>query len=834
MVQAFKVLFATDADYAELITDILAECECKGNLYSVIHNCFSKIIKEDNVELSLCLPSKRPGGNKKLLEVFRLSLDTNTAKDFLFSSKPLAASLIKKTFNRREACKNFMPLIEVLTNNHCRDVGNLSGLINWYRAKFVSGLRRLYKLSSSPYWLINTFGANESSFVFVSCHYFFIDCVCTIDTLSHLSFLFDQERGTPLATISTFQELSKTFNDSKFLTKVPTFFNYVQNKLNRDDIESACLDECIDQFRSQLVLSDQDLVHYIYLSFFQCLNRKSFYSYSMNTCPNQLAALKSDSLLVENMDVDFKKKMSTYYNKETYLSHHIKIRHIFLKHEMPGYSNTCTASVDRRDTLLFWSGEIGQVSGMLHEINEACPDAGLSEDLQGFLDLAASGVVHSSLGDPKCFISQDCETLKMPVFRCEFLNKHYFITTWQDNISQFWIDNICYPDNEKLLHDPDEALNRCISYTDLYFSLQTLKDQMYISRHEYFNPKLPVFNWVLDFDLELQEQILSFEEIYKICTTIRESIIDILKLLGQVEDSHQVYFFKSACPKNIEGLEFNEQPFCICRQKLGMRVVTPFPKGVTIIGSKNMIELTNILNRLIKLNEHVTKVHNNIKNAKGPFDTGIYNKGRCIRLPHTYKVERNGRLERCLKMLICHPIREQRLNYVKNALTLKNLLHHSLPYEHDTHFKTIYLIEDVNENFLNKQTKKHLPPKQKNVLTILQSLIHEDVIDLVTQRVWPKCIEVIKDCMPDDKVHQFQRVMFHTSGQNIIHIKPERGSNFKCLKYNHRGNSKTVRVFLILHLHSQTKLVLTFMSQCFTNKCNNNRPTAHFSVSIDI
>lgn len=830
---AVKVLFASDSDYAEFIADTLTDVKSSACIYSVIHNCYGRRI-QGAIKISLCLPAKRPGSNK-CLEVFKIQLPAQEATRFLFYGEQLSAKLISQSYSRAAAFSTFVPILEVLGVKCQRN--EMKSIIVWNRIKFVAALRKMFKMSTSPYWLINTFGSYENHFILVCCHYFFVSHICTVDTLGHIALLFEKNKGKSLVSVATFQELSFIFNQSLILSKVEDFYKYVELKLQRDSQESRAIDRCVNEFRGQLVLSNQDLVHYIYLAFFQCLNNQKFITYSTQSKPEHLSELlRSPPVLVENINNDFKHKMATYYNKQTYLSNYVFIRDVTLK-QVEGYSDKCLGPNEA--AFKCWCGESSQVSELMHNINEEYPDIQLTEEFQGLLELAASGSRPSPLGDPKGYLSEDCENAVFPVYRCEFLNKHYFLAVYKDNISFFWQKSIFLPTRSLLEMASDFDLTRSISYSDFYYSMNSLKEQTQISRHEYFNSKLPVFNWVLDLDLPISgEGFLSAEEIWHLCLAIREAILDIMAyLFGHVEPNHQVYFFKSACSNLFEldpEQQIQENVYCTCKDKLGMRVITSFPHGVCVKGSQPMIQLTKILNRVVKLNSAKFKCCAQLQDLDGPFDTGIYNRGRSIRLPHTFKVAKSGRLERQLKIFICHPFPQERLAYVQNCLRLNRLLHHSRCYDWDKPIKTIYWVQDSNENFLYQQTQKQLPAKFLKVVSFIEERKDTTIVTYVSSKIWPRCYHTIKSYMPDDRLQQFARVSFSPTNQCIIQVRPERGSNFRCLRYNHRGGSKTVRVFLTLHLNRESKLVVTFMSQCFANKCNNNKPVAHFSVTVDL
>ncbi|AAC58103.1 primase [Alcelaphine gammaherpesvirus 1] len=836
MTRVVKALFAADTDCAELLADILTGQNNSGSLYCLLHNCRPEDVSWEVTRLSLCLPVRRPGGAEgRCAEVFKIKLPTEEAGQFLFNCGSLSAKQVYESYSKRAAYETFQPILEVLGLSG--DEYSIKNAVTWGRGKFVASLRKYFKLTTSPHWFINTFGAFENHFVLVSsCYYFFPVSVSTVDTLCHLAMLYSSKKGCPLSSITTLRELGAVATQSPALDRVENFYLYVCDKLARDTLECEAVDRCINEFRGQLMLSDQDLVHYIYLSFFQCFNNQKFLAYSQCTNPCNLnTTMLREPMLVANIDSDFKHKMATYYNKNTYLSNYVLLRGIHL-HPVVGYGQECLRSAHATGGHSIWWGESHQVSDMLKTINVEYPDICLHEEFRGLMDLAAITDRCSIFGNPIHYLT-DCATSgAIPIYRSELSHRHYFLAVFSDDIEYFWKKTIFLPPESFCLGAQDTMLTRAITYTEMHCSMSSVAEQIHVSRHEYFNPKLPVFNWVLDLDLPISEGNLHIDSIYSLCLLIRESVLDILKLLGPVEPDHEVFFFKSACINLCDPGEASWRPstFCTCTEKLGMRVVTRFPPGICLKGSEPLTQLTKILNRVIKLGCGSLLNLSAFQLSNGPFDVGIYGRGRSIRLPHTYKVGKCGQLERLLKLFVCHPEATDKFPYLQNSLKLNRLLHHAQSQDPRGPLKIIYRVEDINEDFLYKHTQKQLPVKHEAVIPSIERLLDTSLNCFLLSKVWPKCFGTIRSYMSEEKLQQFSRVVFHPTNHCIVQVRPDRGNNFKCLRYNHRGSSKSVRVFLILHLKEETKLIVTFMSQCFANKCQSNKAMAHFSVFVDL
>nr|CAC84352.1 primase [Saimiriine gammaherpesvirus 2] len=822
----FKVLFATDGDSAEIITDILTGTGTNAFIYSVLHNCYI-YPTEVKIVLILCLPAKKPSGGDKCLEVFQLHIDTELAIPFLFYTKPLKANDLHKYINFKAARKNFKPILDIISTNkpspktHNSDI---KSKIVWFRAKFVNSLRKLYKISSSPYWMITTFGSFEVPFLLTAIFYFFEQHNCTINTIFHLSSLFEKKLGTSLIAITTFEELGGVCSTSDYLKTAPAFINYCHIKLARDSLESQAIDTSINTLRGQLMLSNQDLVHYIYLSFFQCLNKDIFIKYSHLTNSDNIHFVPETEVLAQSLDENFRNDMLTYYNKSTYLKTYITHKCIHLP-DLIGYApQDCTSFV-------YWAGQSKNVHNLLNVINTTHPHINISEDLNGLLDLAAIDSAFNVDNLKDCIFN---ESQKVPVYRCEFLNKTYFVIVQNDILKNVWSTDVLMPMQENWYMLKDTEITSNISYKETFTSMLTLRDQLKISRHEYFNPRLPVFNLVLDLDLHIHTSEREIDEIYNLCCTLRSLILETLQLLGPVDiDTHHVYFFKSACEKPENWLDNKELKFCYCTKKLGFRIITPLPAGVVLLGSNPVISFVNILNRTIKIDKKLLATYPLVMETDGPFDVGIYHKGRCVRIPHTYKVNSSGRLERLLKLFVCHPHVNNKLQYVMDSFNINNLLYHSPNPEKVKQLKAVYDIADTNENFILQKAQAQLPQTNHNAVERIESASHMSITDWVAEFAWPRLFELIKLYLSEEKVSQFYHVSFAASTGNIIKIISLSG-NFSCLNFKHKLKTQSVRIFLSLHLTPDNCVTLTLMSQCFASKCNSNKCIAHMSVRVPI
>ncbi len=194
-----------------------------------------------------------------------------------------------------------------------------------------------------------------------------------------------------------------------------------------------------------------------------------------------------------------------------------------------------------------------------------------------------------------------------------------------------------------------------------------------------------------------------------------------MRRLGPVSRAHPVYFFKSACPPADPDNMEDVLPFCICTGKLGFRVITPLPRGHAIVGTSAVQGFVSVLQKLMGLTACLRRMRHKIKEIGAPlFDSGVYHAGRCIRLPHTYKVDRGGGLSRQLRLFVCHPEEEDKHSYVKNALNIQNLLHHSLHVGWPAPKTFCYHIADDGRDYLIQRTRETLPPTVENVCAMIE------------------------------------------------------------------------------------------------------------------
>ncbi len=145
-------------------------------------------------------------------------------------------------------------------------------------------------------------------------------------------------------------------------------------------------------------------------------------------------------------------------------------------------------------------------------------------------------------------------------------------------------------------------------------------------------------------------------------------------------------------------------PFCICTGKLGFRVITPLPRGHAIVGTSAVQGFVSVLQKLMGLTACLRRMRHKIKEIGAPlFDSGVYHAGRCIRLPHTYKVDRGGGLSRQLRLFVCHPEEEDKHSYVTAMLRMPSTFKTSY-ITHCTWCSSLPSIGSISQSVLVSET----------------------------------------------------------------------------------------------------------------------------------
>ncbi|AAB66413.1 DNA replication protein [Murine herpesvirus strain 4556] len=815
-----RCIFSTDIDVIDAVVNLIThEGATEYKFTSLIHDCFSISGLKNISSISMCLPLNRPNKEKKYFELFKVDISCDDAKQFLFNGRPLTSGQVASCLDYSHLKAQILPILKLIMSldNRGEKEGTFLEMVRWYQSKLINFLRKLLKTTSSTQWFITTFGQDDLTFTLVIASYYFYKHACTVETLMHLARLFCGELGHSLIDVSSLQELGLFFSSSSILDSVPLFAEYVETKLNIDTLENEKIDQMINEIRGGLLLSNKDIVQFVYLAFYACFNKTAFLEFIGKTSPDNINTYSSEILHLKLCD-EFLDKMSSYYNKEKYIHTHLLTKVV----RVPGAS--LGSYGDTPGTLQAWFGQTSDLTALFDSINEDFPFYSSESSLKELLKLAS--LSPQELDNPKDILFP--EKPICPTYRSEFKNKTYFVMVATDSIEDYWKKHVIFPHSINLDELTDVRITELLTYCVNGCTSNTVEDNLMVSRHEYFNPHLPIYNVILDFDLPVEVPGYKIEDIYNLCLQIRQDIITVLSTILNLEmpPSHPVYFFKSECNSDIY---MEPRPFCTCSKKIGLRIITPLPMRHAIVGATPLITLARVINRTIRLNKRVCELFPSISSTEFLFDTGIYSQGRCIRLPHTYKFTSTGLPERLLKLFVCHPFPDK-TSYVKNSFVLTNLLYHSTSEDlRSGDYNLILDIRDKDEDFLSCKTVASLP---KNSLDIdkLEDILGCPVQSWIDTTLWPLFCEQLVKYLPQKNANELNNISFNVVSNNMLQLKPRRGPGFSCLTHQHRTKSHNVRLFITLGKFSRDVITATLMSQCFANKCNNNKPVTHCTV----
>lgn len=468
----------------------------------------------------------------------------------------------------------------------------------------------------------------------------------------------------------------------------------------------------------------------------------------------------------------------------------------------------------------------------------------------------------------------------IPVFRVEMADKkHVFCSISSENWNKKMLpkDLIKHIPSEYI---SDEAITDTIWLTEDITPCSEVGEQLYRTRHELFNEHLPVFNFIGDVDLKLREDTCGIEKkfFFDLCRSIRKTLIEAWSHIFPDIDkkSHPIFFFKSACQPvssvTPDDAEYDFEPqFCVCRKKLGMRIIIPLPRGTAVFGSATLKRLAKILDHTMSLDRELVRKLNTISHPGECFDTGIYNHARSVRMALMYKFDENGiLLQGRLNPIFIIPEHHQRdpREFILQQLSPKNLTHHANPHEVAIHEAIIQISDracsDADTDFLQTQanktaqkTKCHLGPLiQSHLKTTenphksldpsdlendetpddLEETEMDNIRTFAKKIAWPYLLShVKKHYRPEIQEQLGAAAVFHPVGRNCVSVKRiqyGRSKDFRCLTRDHKTPQETVQVFMDIRGDSRQNVWVTLWSRCFTRKCKSNAKHTHVSVKI--
>ncbi|ALM25977.1 primase subunit [Proboscivirus elephantidbeta4] len=412
----------------------------------------------------------------------------------------------------------------------------------------------------------------------------------------------------------------------------------------------------------------------------------------------------------------------------------------------------------------------------------------------------------------------------------------------------------------------DEQLTECVWLPEARVSSPRLSEQLYRSRHEIFNDRLPVYNFVGDLDLDVSGGTapeVTRDWFFGFCRNLRRIVLQTFSRLFSAkmdERTHPVYFFKSRCEPEEPGR------FCSCSGKLGMRVITPFPRDTAVLGGKNMKALCEILNHVLFLDPDMFPLVNGTVTDKNCFDAGIYGHGRSIRMPLTCKVDEDlGFLRRRLMPVFIVPegLRGggRHREFVRAHLDLANWLHHNdthaarpRPPDADHHpprpppssglVSYILSVEDVgrqNESsFIDTRLNKLYKKEHVSLDAVLEGFRARygaaDTGHLLDLVVWPHFARTLRNNYSAAASNQFSNICFDVESSwptvQIYRIQHGTRRNFFCIQHDHRNARDNVNFFLDVKADSSAVIWFTLWSRCFARKCKSNSKNVHVSHKL--
>ncbi|AHC02834.1 helicase-primase primase subunit [Proboscivirus elephantidbeta5] len=393
----------------------------------------------------------------------------------------------------------------------------------------------------------------------------------------------------------------------------------------------------------------------------------------------------------------------------------------------------------------------------------------------------------------------------------------------------------------------DERLTESVWVPDTRVSSPRLSEQLYRSRHEMFNDRLPVYNFVGDVDLKITNPV-SKEWFFAFCRNIRRIILETFSYLFEHVDPdvHPVYFFKSQC-------ETEPGSFCGCLEKIGLRIITPLPKNTCILGGKNVKHLCDILNHVMFLDKEMFPLVNAMVADKNCFDSGIYSHGKSVRLPLMSKVDESlGFLRNRLLPVFIVPDSYRRngahKQFVRDQLNLANWLHHNPSdnaYDPSRSISYVLSINDVGRSqdasFIDHKLNKLLKQEYVHIDSIIENFKSKygvtETTYFIETVVWPHFLRTIKNNYSSTACNQFNNVCFDDTSWPCVQLfKIHQGTrrNFYCIQYDHKDARENVHFFLDFRPESSTAIWTTLWSRCFSRKCKSNAKNVHVSHKITI
>ncbi|AFK83907.1 B70 [miniopterid betaherpesvirus 1] len=721
------VVFATEYDAANIVIGILTRSPTEHHVYPLL----IKYRPSRNIEF--CLQTQKCNNSKRISTIFICDDTRLQLSQRLSETGSIPSSALSESLDEERTKSIYQHLLRPVTQPGInREITEFHHLAFFNKNAIIRYLNTTFLAPTSPSWFMSTFGSTEGMLLLSMSYYLLEEQYSTIQTTRDYVRCFCHNTGRPILAYVSMSEFSTVLQTSLFRLQMSRFATYAKSRNARDRAELEYVDNRIDTFRQRALLPDAACVHYIYLAYRTALCRDRILRYCDTVAydptrgddqctdePFQLGRLLSNDLI---------SIMEKYFSSVAFFREYVEYEFVSSAEvgRCAGYRYDAQA-----ESPVGFFGSAASLTNALRRLNDVTDGmfSPVDPSVSGALVVCASDrrppvVEHNSTGaEVSVGVKNDTRERPAPATRREYLlharemnqisgppnggpfpmfrleladGKHLFcILRGECWHKAMMLDNALRYVPEGYVSD--EAVTDALWLGEDRTTTQNYVTQLYRTRHEIFNERLPVHNFIGDLDLRLRDGVPSpsRESFFNICRGIRRVILALwTTIFKDIDpDTHPVYFFKTACSVSAtyandpdgfpSDLDITPAKFCNCTDKLGLRVISPFPRGTAAFGGTVMRTLAKILNHAMCLDEELVRILDTIAHPGDCFDTGIYNACRSIRMPLMYKVDREaGRLMygRLLPIFIVPPgYRREAKTFVAQQLDIRNLMHHHPP-----------------------------------------------------------------------------------------------------------------------------------------------------------
>nr|ARM62160.1 U43 [Human betaherpesvirus 6]UQK63444.1 helicase/primase complex [Human betaherpesvirus 6B] len=853
------VVFATEYDAANVIFSIL----CRSPSEHLIFPIIVKYKPSNNV--SFCLQTQKCKNSKRIDTVFVCHAEKLNLSHYIQTASPIKAEDVANSLNDKETELLYVDMILSQTGKEKEDV-EFKYMAYFHKSLIIKYLTGKFLLPTSPFWFLSTYGQTEGLLLLTMYYYLFEEQKSTITTTKNYVQCFTENTGSMVFTYSSMSEFINITLKSKFRKLFADFATYARQKNLRDKEEFKYLDTQINLFRKSSHLTNTFRVHYIYIAYNTALETTKFVNYCNITSydsnlPIGQQCQRNVHILGNSLHENLLCIMKQYFNADCYFKTYIDIKR--LKNPDLNVTEYEYALASKKKTIQALTSE--QITRAIAKCNKNGEGlfSPVKPGLQGLLEISASDK-YVQIQDKRIYRRQHLHKdyhRPFPVFRVQLLHKNIFCF----GNSEDWYENMGFNRILQYLPDEyisDEALTRAIWLQDTHFLCDDFEKQFYTTRHEIFNERIPVTNYIGDLDLPLQDTATITEEtFFSMCRLIRLTLINAWKKIFPSIDTntHPIFFFKTQCDTTNDALDYTEDPteikqFCVCRKKIGLRISIPLPNGTAIAGGEPLKQLSKILNHVMCLDQELSQILNSLTFPGECFDIGIYHTGHCIRIGYMYKTDMDkgkmlhGRLTPIF--IVPEGYRNSCKTFIQMQMDLNNLLHHGTkkaPIE-----ELIYSITDKgcpkeNLSFMDLKSRQLWNKVNIATDTLITKYLNthgfnnnatsadDSLLSFIRLIGWPIIKTQLITHYETRIAQQFSQVTFLKIDSKNLQIKKTqfgRVSDFSCLNRQHRGNRDNVLVYIQLKADGN-RLILILWSTCFATKCQSNSKQVHCSIALE-